>query len=88
MDDLVNQKLVYLVGRMNIDANDFQLSLGSLVFKLMRIEILPEDESFDQYMIMAERGREISIEKRTNFLPLAEEIYAYLCTLPKEKNQN
>jgi hypothetical protein len=84
-DDLINQKLINSFRDLGIDAEEYNLQLGSNVFQLMGIKRPVEDTFFNQYMRLAETSKHIPIhEGRKAFKVLALEIYDYLHSLRKK----
>ena len=61
-DDLINQKLINSFRDLGIDAEEYNLQLGSNVFQLMGIKRPVEDTFFNQYN---EIGRNIETYSNT-----------------------
>ena len=52
--DLINWKMIYLLQKMQIRAEDYQLDISSIIFEMMDLNNLENvDEIFDKYVEMS-----------------------------------
>jgi hypothetical protein len=73
-DDLINSKLVYGLGDMGLNADEYLLHLSETVFKLMGLD--STDQLTEHYLELTQRIRDIDIFDRAGTLEhLAIDIY-------------
>jgi hypothetical protein len=82
-DDLINTKLVYGLGDMGLNADNYLLHLSEAVFDLMGFDTTKQtDELTERYMEMTKRSKQIDAdEMHCRLENLAEEIHAELLML-------
>ena len=79
-DDLINSKLVNTLNSIGIDASDYGIKAGDLVFMLMGFKDSPHTELIrDHYLELSKRTKHIDVAGHAKlFHGLALEIYEYL----------
>lgn len=78
--DLVNWKMINLLQRMQIRADDYQLDIGSIIFEIMDLNSRENvDEIFEKYVEMSRPVlRLIVVQSNRKIDLLASKIYDYL----------
>jgi hypothetical protein len=86
-NDLINQKLLNGLADIGVEAGNYHLNIGTIVFNLLKIEMVSEDGSFDNYMRFAMLSKYVPLHGRA-VDDLALEIFHYLDSLPKTDKPN
>lgn len=83
--DLVNWKMINLLQRMQIRADDYQLDIGSVIFEIMNLDNRENvDEIFEKYVEMSKPILELhSNQSNIEIDLLATKIYVYLESFSK-----
>lgn len=78
--DLINWKMIYLLQKMQIHADDYQLDIGPIIFEMMDLENRNDlDEIFEKYAVMSKQVLKITVSQSNRKLDLlASKIYDYL----------
>lgn len=81
--DLINSKLIYSLGDLGINAEDYLLNISEIVFELMGIEDENQIEELTfQYTELMQKAKKINISELNNSSQkLANEIYCKLLGL-------
>jgi hypothetical protein len=79
-DDLINSKLVYGLGDMGLNADNYLLHLSEMIFELVGFDDSEQtDELTEQYIEMTKRVKAIDAdEMHCQLKQLAQEIYTEL----------
>jgi len=78
--DLINYKMINLMGDIQISAGDYLLDIGRIVFEIMDIERLEDvDTIFENYSDMSKKVLEMNASQSNKEIDvLASEMYDYL----------
>lgn len=78
--DLINWKMINLLQKMQIRADDYQLDIGYIIFEIMNLNNLENvDEIFDKYMELSRPVQKIKVDQQNRKINLlASKIYDYL----------
>ncbi|WP_300667002.1 hypothetical protein [Fluviicola sp.] len=88
--DLVNWKMINLLQRMQIRADDYQLNIDSVIFEIMDLDNRENvDEIFEKYVEMSKPMLKLTIGQSNRKIDaLAVKIYDYLEQFINEQNQS
>lgn len=88
--DLINWKMINLLQKMQIHADDYQLDIGSIILEMMNLENRKDaDEIFDKYVEMSKPMLKLTIGQSNRKIDaLAVKIYDYLEQFINEQNQS
>lgn len=78
--DLINWKMINLLQKMQIRADDYQLDIGSIIFEIMDLNNLENvDEIFEKYVELSRPVLKINVDQQNRKINLlASKIYDYL----------
>ena len=78
--DLINWKMIHLLQKMQIRADDYQLDIGSIIFEIMDLNNRENvDEIFEKYVEMSRPMLKLIVEQSNRKIDvLADKIYDYL----------
>jgi len=78
--DLINYSMIHSLGNIQINAEDYLLDIGRIVFEIMDIESREDVETiFEQYSKMSEQVLSMQVSQSSaDIKRLAGEIYGYL----------
>lgn len=78
--DLINWRMINLFQKMQINADDYQLDIGSIIFEIMDLDNRENvDEIFEKYVEMSKPMLELyTSQSNTEIDLLAAQIYYYL----------
>ncbi len=84
--DLVNWKMINLLQKMQIRADDYQLDIGSIIFEMMGLENHKDvDEIFEKYVEMSRPILKLIVGQSNRKIDaLAAKIYDYLKQFSQE----
>lgn len=85
--DLINYKMINLMGGIQISAGDYLLDIGRIVFEIMDIERLEDvDTIFENYSDMSKKVLEMNASQSNKEIDvLASEMYDYLEKCSQQK---
>jgi len=88
--DLVNWKMINLLQKMQVRADDYQLDIGSIIFEIMDLSNRENvDEIFDKYVEMSRPVLKLIVGQSNREIDaLAAKIYDYLEQFINEQNQS
>ncbi|WP_430404243.1 hypothetical protein [Fluviicola sp.] len=78
--DLINWKMINLLHKMQIRADDYQLDIGSIIFEIMKLNNREDvDEVFEEYVEMSRPMLKLIVGQSDRKIDiLASKIYNYL----------
>ncbi len=78
--DLINWKMINLLQKMQVRADDYQLDIGSIIFEIMNLDGRENvDEIFEKYMEMSRPILKLIVGQSNRKIDvLASKIYDYL----------
>jgi hypothetical protein len=81
--DLINWRMIYLLQKMQIRADDYQLDIGPIIFEMMDLENRNDaNEIFDKYVEMSKSILNTKASQSNRRIDLlASKIYDYLESL-------
>lgn len=78
--DLINWKMINLLQKMQVRADDYQLDIGSIIFEIMNLDNRENvDEIFEKYVELSRPVLKINVDQQNRKINLlASKIYDYL----------
>lgn len=78
--DLINWKMISLLQKIQIQADDYQLDIGSIIFEIMKLNNRKDvDELFEKYVEMSKPILKLTANQSNRKIDLlASKIYEYL----------
>lgn len=78
--DLINWKMIRLLQKMQVRADDYQLDIGSIIFEIMDLDNHKDvDELFEKYVEMSRPILKLTVGQSNKKIDLlASKIYYYL----------